>query len=255
MYFLFLCMKSYECFYFEPFALWDCGRKLAFLLNNVVRALICTVSHQSINVLFCVSLSHKSDSAPMKNHIKNWINLLLLCVCVCFMQVIQGSTDPKSQRRRTSRGCGFGPRTSTATTWPLRAPASKDWNLPVNPETNAKLLAATAPILWLTTFTHHTPSSCPPPHWPPIPPSLCPPGRKHRPLTPPTTPHPKKHVPYKARYQYLYTLCLPLLSRRRPSRCCDRLRWLYFLPAPFPPPFLFALQTFTVDRTELTSRH
>ncbi|CAF90730.1 unnamed protein product, partial [Tetraodon nigroviridis] len=35
--------------------------------------------------------------------------------------VARGSTDPKSQRKRTNRGFGFGPRTSTATIWPLHA--------------------------------------------------------------------------------------------------------------------------------------
>lgn len=98
-----------------------------------------------------------------------------------YSQVAQGSTEPKNQRRRTSRGCGFGPRTSTVTTWPLRAPASEDWNygLPIEQRTNAKLLAAAAPIILTDDYhePHHLPTCLP--ARPRTPPTPCPPGHNH----------------------------------------------------------------------------
>lgn len=76
-----------------------------------------------------------------------WVGLIkgITNLSVFFLSTLkaQGSSDPKNQRRRISRGCGFGPRTSTATTWPLRAPASEVlyYGLPIEQrKTNAKLL-------------------------------------------------------------------------------------------------------------------
>lgn len=157
-----------------------------------------------------------------------WRNKYFFLFFPPYFQVAQGSTDPKNQRRRTSKGCGFGPRTSTVTTWPLRAPASEDWNYPAEQGTNAKLLAAAAPIFWPDDY-HDSPPPLHLPPWP-FPPPL------------PTTSSPGHGHDSQIRhckniclmYQYQHTKHMLHVSA---SRCFSPLlqwpaRWLCYPSAP-----------------------